>query len=233
MPNWCWHPPAADLAHPAFSKLFVVTDLPARTGRHHRHPPPPLALPTPRSGPPISPWSRAGDRPDPDRDRPRPVHRAGRSIATAAWRMRRCRGPPAPCWTRSSAIRRRVRSRRGAGARDVLDHVADDARHAARPGGPPPRPVGLRAGGHLSWTQAQVQLRHLGMTPADAADFQRLGGMLMRHDARLRAPCPDRCGRGPQSALWALGISGDLPIMLFRIDRRRRHRPPARGAGRA
>ena len=39
----------------------------------------------------------------------------------------------------------------------------------------------------LAWTQAQLQLRHLGITHADATDFQSLGGMLIRNDARLRA----------------------------------------------
>ena len=50
-------------------------------------------------------------------------------------------------------------------------------------------------------------------------DFQTLGGMLMRNDSRLRAsPAQIVAGAAPQSALWALGISGDLPIVLLRID---------------
>jgi cyclic beta-1,2-glucan synthetase len=71
----------------------------------------------------------------------------------------------------------------------------------------------------LSWTQAQVQLRHLGITDADAADFQTLGGMIMRHDPRLRATSQQIiAGAAPQSALWSLGISGDLPLVLVQID---------------
>lgn len=71
----------------------------------------------------------------------------------------------------------------------------------------------------LSWTQAQVQLRDLGIARTTAAEFQRLGGMLMRADTRLRAPDTTICaGAAPQSSLWPLGISGDLPILLFRID---------------
>lgn len=71
----------------------------------------------------------------------------------------------------------------------------------------------------LAWTRAQVQLRHLGASPAEAADFQRLAGMLIRADARLRAPATAmRSGAAPQSALWRYGISGDLPIVLFRIE---------------
>ena len=52
----------------------------------------------------------------------------------------------------------------------------------------------------LAWTQAQVQLRHLGITHADAADFQTLGGMLIRNDTRLRAsPSQIVAGAAPQS----------------------------------
>ncbi len=71
----------------------------------------------------------------------------------------------------------------------------------------------------LAWTQTQVQLRHLEVTSATASDFQRLAGMLIRGDARLRATTAQiRAGAGPQSDLWGMGISGDLPIVLFLIS---------------
>ncbi|CAN7750332.1 glycosyl transferase [Cupriavidus necator] len=71
----------------------------------------------------------------------------------------------------------------------------------------------------LAWTQAQVELRHLDVDAAEAADFQRLAAPLLYADARFRAP-PDAIlrGAGPQSALWPLAISGDLPVVLLRID---------------
>lgn len=71
----------------------------------------------------------------------------------------------------------------------------------------------------LAWTQAQVELRHLDVDAAEAADFQRLAAPLLYADARFRAP-PDAIlrGAGPQSGLWPLAISGDLPIVLLRID---------------
>ncbi|WP_404375486.1 GH36-type glycosyl hydrolase domain-containing protein [Vreelandella aquamarina] len=71
----------------------------------------------------------------------------------------------------------------------------------------------------LAWTQAQVQLRHLGIQPDEAADFQRLAAPLLYPDARFRAP-PSAItrGAGPQSLLWQHGISGDLPIVLLHID---------------
>ena len=70
----------------------------------------------------------------------------------------------------------------------------------------------------LAWTQAQVELRHLGLSPGEADLFQRLAGHVLFAGSALR-PNSDtiRCGGGAQSGLWGLGISGDLPIVLLRI----------------
>ena len=56
-------PPSADLAHPAFSKMFVVTDYLPRTWRHHRHPPPPVAQRPRGLGRPYRRCRRRGYRP--------------------------------------------------------------------------------------------------------------------------------------------------------------------------
>ena len=71
----------------------------------------------------------------------------------------------------------------------------------------------------LAWTQAQVQLHHLGITPDEAHLFQRLANRVMYSDPTLR-PSPEilkQNNLGP-SGLWPHGISGDLPIVLCRID---------------
>ncbi|MGV1008248.1 MAG: GH36-type glycosyl hydrolase domain-containing protein [Dermatophilaceae bacterium] len=71
----------------------------------------------------------------------------------------------------------------------------------------------------LAWTQSQVQLRHLGITAQDAGTFQTLAGHVVHPHPALR-PAQDVLVRdaAPQSALWPLGISGDLPIVVVRID---------------
>jgi cyclic beta-1,2-glucan synthetase len=71
----------------------------------------------------------------------------------------------------------------------------------------------------LAWTQGQVQLRHLGVEPEEAADFQRLAGPILYADRRFR-PSTETIerGAGPQSGLWSSSISGDLPIVVLRID---------------
>ncbi|WP_218939141.1 GH36-type glycosyl hydrolase domain-containing protein [Pseudomonas nicosulfuronedens] len=71
----------------------------------------------------------------------------------------------------------------------------------------------------LAWTQAQVELRDLGIDAEEAADFQRLAAPILYADYRWRAPQEAlRRGAGRQSGLWPLAISGDLPIVLLRID---------------
>ncbi len=70
----------------------------------------------------------------------------------------------------------------------------------------------------LAWTKSQVQLHHLGINRADANLFQRLASHLLYATPALRSSSETILrGVGPQSGLWAQGISGDLPIILLRI----------------
>ncbi|HKP27965.1 MAG TPA: glycosyl hydrolase family 65 protein, partial [Gemmatimonadales bacterium] len=71
----------------------------------------------------------------------------------------------------------------------------------------------------LAWTQAQVELHHLGIESDEAHLFQTLGGAILYPDRALRAP-PEVLVRQAEGvgALWAHGISGDLPIVLVEID---------------
>src|ERR1019366_8646343 len=70
-----------------------------------------------------------------------------------------------------------------------------------------------------AWTQAQMQLHHLGIGPDEAHLFQTLGGSILYADRGPRAT-PEVLLRqvGGPTALWAHGISGDLPIVLVEID---------------
>ena len=71
----------------------------------------------------------------------------------------------------------------------------------------------------LGWTHSQVQQRHLRISADDATRFQTLAGhVLFGHHALQSAPERVAELAGPQSALWQLSISGDLPILLVHID---------------
>ena len=117
------------------------------------------------------------------------------------------------------ALRRRVRIAAGAtvrvafwtmaaGTRAALLDCIDKHRDAAA----------YERATTLAWTQAQVQLHHLGVKPGEAGLFQRLASHVIFAGRDLR-PSSDiiRQGSGPQSGLWSQGISGDLPIVLLRI----------------
>ena len=71
----------------------------------------------------------------------------------------------------------------------------------------------------LAWTQAQVQLHHLSIGSEEAHLFQRLANAVLYSDSSLR-PSADVLSASSLdiSTLWTLGISGDLPIILARID---------------
>ncbi len=71
----------------------------------------------------------------------------------------------------------------------------------------------------LAWTAAQVELRELNVSPAEAGVFQELAGHLFYSNAALRAPAEELLlNRGSQPLLWAAGVSGDWPIVLATID---------------
>ncbi|MGA6826051.1 GH36-type glycosyl hydrolase domain-containing protein [Nitrospira sp. NS4] len=72
----------------------------------------------------------------------------------------------------------------------------------------------------LAWTQAQVQLHHLGIETDEAQLFQRLANAVLYADATLR-PSSEMLAHSTldRTALWAHGISGDLPIVLASIDK--------------
>jgi cyclic beta-1,2-glucan synthetase len=71
----------------------------------------------------------------------------------------------------------------------------------------------------LAWTQAQVQLHHLGVGAEEAHLFQHLASHVLYSNRALRPPSEVlKRNESGQSTLWAHRISGDLPIVLVRID---------------
>ncbi len=214
-------PPAADTAHPAFSKLFVQTEYVARTG---------ALLATRRRRAPAEPeiWvahhavieGETLGEPELETDRARFLGR-GRDIhaPVAMLDARRLSNTVGAVLDPVFVLRHRVRIAAGATARlafwtgaaasreDVLDLV--DKHHEVN---------AFARASTLAWTQAQIQLRHIGSDAAEASLFQRLAGYVLYADAAMR-PSSDRIrrGAGGAAALWAHGISGDLPIVLLRI----------------
>ncbi len=214
--------PAADLAHPAFSKLFVQTEFLAEFGAL-------VATRRPRSPDEPRVWvahfavveGEVAGEPQYETDRARFLGR-GLQVADAA-AMRDGQGLSGTVGTVLDpvfALRQRVTVRPGqttriafwmvaAATRDDLIDLID--RHHDR--------NAYDRALVLAWTQGQVQLRHLGIAAAEAADFQRLATPILFADRRFRAPADViLAGAGPQSGLWRQGISGDRPIVVLRLD---------------
>ena len=70
----------------------------------------------------------------------------------------------------------------------------------------------------LAWTHAQVLLRQINASEADAQLYGRLANSVIYAHASLRAESSVLMkNRRGQSGLWGYAISGDLPIVLLRI----------------
>jgi cellobiose phosphorylase len=70
----------------------------------------------------------------------------------------------------------------------------------------------------MAWTHSLVVLRQINITEADAQVYGRLAGAIVHCDAALRAdPAMIASNRRGQPGLWGYAISGDLPIVLLQI----------------
>ncbi|HVS88329.1 MAG TPA: glucoamylase family protein [Candidatus Acidoferrum sp.] len=218
----CLASQAADVAHPAFSNLFVQTEFVPDVGAL-------LATRRRQSDKEIAVWTAhvvvvEGETVDDlqfetDRARflgrghdilnpvsiidGRPLSNTAGSVLDPVLSLRRTvRIPP-------GAVARIVFSTIVAPAREQVLDLADKYRGAKT----------FERTLELAWAQAQVQLHHLGVGLDEAHVFQRLANSVLYSDASLR-PSSHVLSHTTleRSALWAQGISGDVPIVLVRID---------------
>ena len=215
-------PPAADAAHQAFSKLFVQTEYLAHAGailatRRRRSPDEPelwaahLAI--------VEGESVGGVEIETDRAR---FLGRGNSVrnAVSAVDGRRLSNTVGTVLDPVFALRRRVRVPPGGFARVAFWTVVASSREALIDAIDKHQDANaFERAATLAWTQAQVQLRHLDITPLQASLYQRLAGHVVYANPALRSSS-DAIERGlaPQHLLWAHGISGDVPIVVVRID---------------
>ncbi len=118
------------------------------------------------------------------------------------------------------ALRARVRVAPGQSARVAFTTlVAPDRDRALEMADRYHDPYSAQRALDLSWMEAQVELRELGVSPTDAALYQDCAGYLLYSTAAVRPPQREllQAQRG-QDALWAHGISGDYPILLAQIE---------------
>jgi cyclic beta-1,2-glucan synthetase len=212
-------PQDADLAHPAFSNLFIETiAVPERDAL--------MCVRRPRSGTDrlhlihvLSGRGRVGDPTEYETDRWRFIGRGrGTDRPLALYTADRLSNTTGPVLDPIVSLRHAVRIPAGGtvriafttgfaeheeGARQLIDKYHD-------------RRVVARALA-LASTHSQIELRHLGLTIAETTRFQRLSGRLTFGDLRLRAAGAVRRNTRGQAELWKYGISGDLPILLVHL----------------
>jgi cyclic beta-1,2-glucan synthetase len=215
-------PPLADSAHQAFSKLFVQTEYLASAG---------AILATRRRRSPSDPelWAahlsvvdgQVLGEVEIETDRARFIGR-GNSVgnAIAVIDGRPLSNTVGTVLDPVFALRRRLRIPAGHTTRIAFWTLVASSRAAVLDLVDKHQDTNaFERAGTLAWTQAQVQLRHLDTTPEQASFYQRLAGHVLYANPLLRSP-PDTIRRGlaGQHLLWAQGISGDVRIVLVRID---------------
>ncbi len=218
----CLASQAADVAHPAFSNLFVQTEF------------------VPEIGALLATRRRQSDKETPvwaahvvavegettgelqyDTDRSRFLGR-GHNVRTAASILdgRPLSSTVGSVLDPAISLRRTVRISPGTTVRLAFSTILSSTReHVLELADKYRGPTTVERTLALAWTQAQVELHHLGIDLEEAHLFQRLANSVLYSDNSLR-PSSDVLGRSTleRSALWAHGISGDLPIVLVRID---------------
>ncbi|MCH8548154.1 MAG: glycosyltransferase 36 [Balneolaceae bacterium] len=71
----------------------------------------------------------------------------------------------------------------------------------------------------LSSVYSQVELNHFGITSKQAHYFQKLASYILYSDPKFRGDSKElQSNRKAQKDLWAYGISGDMPLIVFRLN---------------
>ena len=213
-------PPADDLVHPAFGKLFVETEYVPDSAAL-------LCRRRPRARDEAEVWA---------------VHvlaLEGRPQGSLEWetdrarflgRGRTPRNPQAldgrPLSGRTGAVldpivslRQRIRLAPGAFVRlTFVTGITSTRETAVALAHKYREPSATARTFALSHAHAQSNLRHLGISEDEALLFERLASRTLHADASLRA-APVLVARNVlgQEGLWPFGISGDIPILLVRV----------------
>ncbi|HMF57313.1 MAG TPA: glucoamylase family protein, partial [Pyrinomonadaceae bacterium] len=215
-------PPAADLAHPAFSNLFIETEFIAAENAL-------IARRRPRSS----------------KDEPAyGVHvivAEGETVGALQYetdrsrflgRGRGCANPIAVMEDRPLSntvgavldpvfsLRQRLRVQPGETVRvSFTTAFARSREDALRLADKYNNPTAFSRAARMAWTQAQVAMRHHNIDLEEAFLFQRLAGRALYSDPSLR-PRPHvlALNTKQQSGLWGYGIGGDLPIVIVRVS---------------
>jgi cyclic beta-1,2-glucan synthetase len=210
-------PHGADLAHPAFAKLFLETEYIPKSAAL-------LCRRRPRAANDKPVWAihvmaiegQSLGKTQFETDRARFVGR-GRDLARPAAMEpdSALSGTVGPVLDPIFSLRCRVRIAPGTSATIAFTTAAAESREDALGlADQYHSPHGVNRTFELAWAYCQVELRHLKLSPSDAHTYQRLAGHLIYAGPALRDSEAIAANRQGQSGLWRYGISGDRPILL-------------------
>ncbi|MEO5599620.1 MAG: glucoamylase family protein [Cyclobacteriaceae bacterium] len=214
--------PITDAAHPAFSNLFVQTEI-------NKHQQTILCTRRPRSNEENPPWmfqlmklnQHAADQVSFETDRMKFIGRGRNTIHPAAMDTKEgLDGSEGSVLDPIVSIQFRFTMAPGekividlitgiSGTRESVQQLIDKYQDSY-----------LRDRAFdLSWTHSQVVLRQINATESHAQLYSKLASSIVYNNQSLRAKQDVLLNnhRG-QSALWSYSISGDLPIILFMIS---------------
>ena len=218
-------PPASDALHPAFSNLFVQTEILRRQGAI-------LCTRRPRSLDEQTPWmfhlmavhgADSGEA-SYETDRMRFIGRGNtvadpQAMSGAADRPRALSGSEGSVLDPIVAIRYRITIEPEKSATINIVSGIGETRDGCL--GLVEKYQDRRLADRvfdLAWTHSQVLLRQINATEADAQLYCRIAGLIVYANASLRADQSVLIkNRRGQSGLWGYSISGDLPIVLLQI----------------
>ncbi|RIK85478.1 MAG: protein ndvB [Hyphomicrobiales bacterium] len=211
----------ADSAHPAFSKMFVRSEIggdnPAIFAERRRRSDGEPAIALAHF---VTSGAGVAREIEAETDRRAFIGR-GRSLEDAAAFDRGARLSGAAGFTLDPAMALRARVRVPARKKVALTFWTLVAANRADVEAEMRRflhPDSFQRQAMLAWTRSQVQTRHVGLSLAEAAGVQKLARHLLFPDPALRAPSETIvAGLSRQSALWPTSISGDFPMIVMRI----------------
>ena len=229
--NWCWRRRGGRGA-PGLFEAFRANRVSRQGRRHSGNAPPALARRARNLGGASCRRRRRDGGRAGDRNRPGALPRPGTRSAGAD----RGDGRPSALEYRRHGPRSRLRLRcrvRIAPGQDGAHRLLDGRRIVPRRGaGPRSTSIedtnAFERAGTLAWTQAQVQLRHLGIDADEASLFQRLAGHVLYADPSLR-PSSDairRGGGGPRRSGPRASPAIFRSFWCGSTHRGHRHRPP-------
>jgi cyclic beta-1,2-glucan synthetase len=209
----------ADLAHPAFGKLFLETEwLPQFDALLCRRRPRSASQPPVFAVHLVASDDTANRFTEHETDRSRFLGRR-RTPANPEALGRRLSGTVGPVLDPVFALRKTIRvPPRGRATLAFITAVTATREAALALAGHYHTSGAADRAFELAWAHSRVELRHLDISPAESHVFQRLAGHVLYPPAALRATTALRENRLGQPGLWPFGISGDLPILAVCVS---------------